>query len=81
MGNAGKTQMRGAFTAEKLKEDDKKKLTSQLAIDSEFFHCGFANPCKTKGAVGAVWCTLVRDGQLGASLPISVRDGAVTLKG
>jgi hypothetical protein len=36
--------------------------------------------CKTKGVVGAV-CALLLNWQLGASLPITVRDGAVTLKG
>jgi hypothetical protein len=30
------------------------KFIPQLAIDSEFFHCVFANPYKTKGAVKAV---------------------------
>ncbi len=36
--------------------------------------------CKTNGAVKAVGA-LLRNWQLGASLPITVRDGAVTLKG
>jgi hypothetical protein len=37
-------------------------------------------PCKTKGAVGAV-CALLRNCQLGAQLLISVQDVAVNLKG
>jgi hypothetical protein len=36
--------------------------------------------CKTKDVVGAV-CALLLNWQLGALLPITVRDGAVTLKG
>ncbi len=36
--------------------------------------------CKTKGAVGAV-CALLCNWQLGASLPNTVGDGALTLQG
>ncbi len=35
--------------------------------------------CKTKGAVGAV-CALLLNWQLGAELPITLRDGAVTYR-
>jgi hypothetical protein len=33
-----------AFTSEN-ENDDQKKFTPPLAIDPEFFHCEFANPC------------------------------------
>jgi hypothetical protein len=49
----------------KVKDDKQKKFIPQLAIDTKFFHRAFANPCKTKGAVGEV-CTLLHNWQLGA---------------
>jgi hypothetical protein len=36
-------------------DDNQKKFIPPLANDTEFFRCVFVNPCKTKGAVGAVW--------------------------
>jgi hypothetical protein len=38
-----------------LKDDDTNKFTPPLAIDAEFSHRAFANPCmmETKGAAGA----------------------------
>ncbi len=44
-------QMRGAFiatfTSEKRWDDDQKKFILQVAIDTEFFHRAFVNPCTT----------------------------------
>ncbi len=59
-------QTRGAFIAAFTSEidDNQKKFIPPLAIDNEFFHSVFFNPCtmysKTKGAVGAV-CALLRN--------------------
>jgi hypothetical protein len=47
-----------------------------LPIDNFFF----SSVCKTKGAVGAV-CALLRIWPLSASWPITVLDGAGSLKG
>ncbi len=55
-----------------------KKFNPQLAIDSEFLPILVWR--KTKGTVGAV-CAFLRKWQLGASLPITLLDGAVNLKG
>ncbi len=33
---------------------NRKKFLPPLAVDTVFFHCVFANRCKTKGTVGAV---------------------------
>jgi hypothetical protein len=33
------------FYKKKINDDDQKKLTPQLAIDSRFFHRAFANHC------------------------------------
>jgi hypothetical protein len=41
-------------------KDDYKKIIPSLAIDSKFFHHAFANPCKTKGAAGAVCAMAIR---------------------
>jgi hypothetical protein len=42
------------FYKKKTMDDNQKKFIPPLAIDTKFFHCVFVNPCKTKGAVGAV---------------------------
>ena len=59
---------------------NKKKFSLQLAIDTEFFHLPILVRRKTKGAVEAM-CALLCKWQLGVYLPITLRDGAVTLKG
>jgi hypothetical protein len=37
--------IRLGFSLFKMKDDDQKKFTSLLAIDSAFFHRAFAIPC------------------------------------
>jgi hypothetical protein len=63
-----------AFTSETIK-----KVFPQLAINTEFFimHLSILVRSKTEDAVGTV-CTLLRNWPLGAYLPITVEDGAVT---
>ncbi len=88
--NAGKTVLeqftnvrsfhRGFYKWKMMDNDKKVYSVNGLAIDTKFFH--FVLPilvCTmySKGAVGAV-CALPRNWQLGAYLPITVRDGAVT---
>jgi hypothetical protein len=46
-------------------DDNKKMFIPLLAIDNGFFRSIFVNPCKTKGAVGAV-CALLHIWSLSA---------------
>ena len=79
-------QMRGAFiaafTSGKRLMTIKKSLFRHWPLIMNFFIAYFSIlvRCKTKGAIGAV-CALLRNWQLGAELPITVRNGAVTLTG
>jgi hypothetical protein len=62
-----------------MKDDDQKK---QLIPNLFTAHLQILVRCKAKGAVGAVYvCALLRNWQLGGELPITVRDGAVTING
>jgi hypothetical protein len=61
-------------------DDNQKKFIPHLAIENDFFHSAFVNPCKTKGAVRAV-CALLRICPLSTSWAITVQDGALALKG
>ncbi len=89
MANAGKTVF-AQFTKVrsihsgfyKMKDGNQKKFIPQLAIDTEIFHRAFPIlvRCETKVAVEAL-CILLHNWQLGAQLLITVRDGALTLKG
>jgi hypothetical protein len=45
MGNAGKTIFAQFIKMRKMKDDKQKKVIPQSAIDTEFFHRAFANPC------------------------------------
>jgi hypothetical protein len=54
--------------------------TWQLIPNFFIAHLPILVRCKTKGAVGAV-CALPGNWKLNAQLPVTVRDGAVTLKG
>ncbi len=66
----------------KTMNDNKKSLFRNWQLIPNFFiaYLPVLVRCKTKGEVGAV-CFLVYNWQLGAKLSITLRDGAVTLKG
>jgi hypothetical protein len=89
MANAGKTvfvqftkvrSIHQGFYKWKMKDDNQKKFLPKIAIDTDLLDSAFANCCKNNGEVGALFA-LLRNWQLGAKLPITVRDGAVTVKG
>ncbi len=65
-------------------DDNRKRFILHLAIDIDFFHSAFVNPCimycKTKGAVRAV-CALRRICLFSAYWLITVWDDAIALKG
>jgi hypothetical protein len=58
--------------------DNKKKLTPQLEIDTEFFHRASSYDVKPKAHWSGVRLTV--HWQIGAKLPITVRDGAVVME-
>jgi hypothetical protein len=65
-----------------MKDGNQKSLLHNWQFIPNFFiaHLPILVRCKTKGAVRAL-CALLSNWQLSALLPISERDGAVTLKG